>query len=61
MGEGDWGFPEDAIQGGPADPVVGLVCWGGIQFVANGQTDAPVGQSMSNGEENPPHSRSLGS
>ena len=61
MGKGGWGIPEDTIQGSPKDAVVGLVCRGGVQFVAHGQTDAPVGESMSNGEENSPYSRSLGS
>ena len=52
MGKGGWGIPEDSIQGSPPDAVVGLVCRGGVQFVAHGQTDAPVGESMSNGENN---------
>jgi len=60
MGKGGWGIPEDTVQGGPSDAVVGLVCRGGVQFVADGQTDAPVGESMSNAEKNSPCFRSLG-
>ena len=36
-------------------------CGGGVQFVADGQTDVPVGESMSHGGKNSPYSRSLGS
>ena len=36
MGKGSRLIPEDSIQGSPKDAVVGLVCRGGVQFVADG-------------------------
>ncbi len=61
MGKGGRGIPEDSIQGDPSDVVVGLVCRGGVQFVADGQTDDPVGEGINKGEKNSPCSRSSGS
>jgi hypothetical protein len=46
-----WGVPGNSIQGGPSDAGVILVCRDEVQFVANGQTDAQVGESMMNGEK----------